>query len=191
MAQENPQVRRSLDEVEKAHRDVRNLLLQVMDDGMLTDAMGRTVSFKNAIVVMTSNAGSGEDRKGGLGFLPQERFLLALRQLFSPEFLGRIDCVACFTRLGLPELTEIARRQLEKLCARASAHGLRLSIAPGAAEAAARQAREIRHLLQTCVQTPLADALLSGAAAGNRVVAAREGKLVVTVTGDDRTETGK
>ena len=190
-----------LDEVEKAHRDVRNLLLQVMDDGMLTDAMGRTVSFKNAIVVMTSNAGSGEDRKGGLGFLPQEaseRFALALRQLFSPEFLGRIDCVACFTRLGLPELTEIARRQLEKLCARANVHGLRLSIAPGAAEELARQAlsssggaREIRHLLQTCVQTPLADALLSGAAAGNRVVAAREGKLVVTVTGDDRTETGK
>ena len=190
-----------LDEVEKAHRDVRNLLLQVMDDGMLTDAMGRTVSFKNAIVVMTSNAGSGEDRKGGLGFLPQEaseRFALALRQLFSPEFLGRIDCVACFTRLGLPELTEIAHRQLEKLCARASAHGLRLSIAPGAAEAAARQAlsssggaREIRHLLQTCVQTPLADALLSDTLTGNRVVAAREGKLVVTVTGDDRTETGK
>ena len=190
-----------LDEVEKAHRDVRNLLLQVMDDGMLTDAMGRTVSFKNAIVVMTSNAGSGEDRKGGLGFLPQdasERFVLALRQLFSPEFLGRIDCVACFTRLGLPELTEIARRQLEKLCARANVHGLRLSIAPGAAEEAARQAlsssggaREIRHLLQTCVQTPLADALLSDTLTGNRVVAAREGKLVVTVTGDDRTETGK
>ena len=190
-----------LDEIEKAHRDVRNLLLQVMDDGMLTDAMGRTVSFKNAIVVMTSNAGSGEDRKGGLGFLPQEaseRFTLALRQLFSPEFLGRIDCVACFTQLGLPELTEIARRQLEKLCARANAHGLRLSIARGAAEEAARQAlsssggaREIRHLLQTCVQTPLADALLSDTATGNRVVAAREGKLVVTVTGDDRTETGK
>ena len=190
-----------LDEVEKAHRDVRNLLLQVMDDGMLTDAMGRTVSFKNAIVVMTSNAGSGEDRKGGLGFLPQEaseRFALALRQLFSPEFLGRIDCVACFTRLGLPELTEIARRQLEKLCARANVHGLRLSIAPGAAEELARQAlsssggaREIRHLLQTCVQTPLADALLSDTLTGNRVVAAREGKLVVTVTEDDRTETGE
>ena len=190
-----------LDEVEKAHRDVRNLLLQVMDDGMLTDAMGRTVSFKNAIVVMTSNAGSGEDRKGGLGFLPQEaseRFALALRQLFSPEFLGRIDCVACFTRLGLPELTEIARRQLEKLCARANAHGLRLSIAPGAAEEAARQAlsstggaRSIRHLLQTLVQTPLADALLLGATTQNRTVAVRDGKIVVTVTGDDRTETGK
>ena len=190
-----------LDEVEKAHRDVRNLLLQVMDDGMLTDAMGRTVSFKNAIVVMTSNAGSSEDRKGGLGFLPQEaseRFALALRQLFSPEFLGRIDCVACFTRLGLPELTEIARRQLEKLCARAGSHGLALSVEPGAAEELARQAlsssggaREIRHLLQTCVQTPLADALLSDTLTGNRVVAVREGKLVVTVTGDDRTETGK
>ena len=190
-----------LDEVEKAHRDVRNLLLQVMDDGMLTDAMGRTVSFKNAIVVMTSNAGSSEDRKGGLGFLAQEaseRFALALRQLFSPEFLGRIDCVACFTRLGLPELTEIARRQLEKLCARAGSHGLALSVEPGAAEELARQAlsssggaREIRHLLQTCVQTPLADALLSDTLTGNRVVAVREGKLVVTVTGDDRTETGK
>ena len=90
------------------------------------------------------------------------------------------------------------RRQLEKLCARAGSHGLALSVEPGAAEELARQAlsssggaREIRHLLQTCVQTPLADALLSGAAAGNRVVAAREGKLVVTVTGDDRTETGK
>ena len=77
-------------------------------------------------------------------------------------------------------------------------HGLRLSIAPGAAEEAARQAlsssggaREIRHLLQTCVQTPLADALLSDTLTGNRVVAVREGKLVVTVTGDDRTETGK
>lgn len=70
---------------------------------MLTDSMGRTVSFKNAIVVMTSNAGSGEDQKGGLGFLPQgekARFTLALRQLFSPEFLGRIDCVACFEKLG-------------------------------------------------------------------------------------------
>ena len=190
-----------LDEVEKAHRDVRNLLLQVMDDGILTDAMGRTVSFKNAIVVMTSNAGSGEDRKGGLGFLPQEaseRFTLALRQLFSPEFLGRIDCVACFTQLGLPELTEIARRQLEKLCARANAHGLRLSIAPGAAEELARQAlsssggaRGIRHLLQTLVQTPLADALLLGAATQNQTVAVREGKLVVMVTGGDRTETEK
>ena len=62
-----------LDEIEKAHRDVRNLLLQVMDDGVLTDSMGRTVSFKNAIVVMTSNAGSGEDQKGGLAFLPQGR----------------------------------------------------------------------------------------------------------------------
>lgn len=96
-----------LDEIEKAHRDVRNLLLQVMDDGVLTDSMGRTVSFKNAIVVMTSNAGSGEDQKGGLGFLPQgekARFTLALRQLFSPEFLGRIDCVACFEKLGLRSL---------------------------------------------------------------------------------------
>ena len=118
-----------LDEIEKAHRDVRNLLLQVMDDGVLTDSMGRTVSFKNAIVVMTSNAGSGEDQKGGLGFLPQgetARFTLALRQLFSPEFLGRIDCVACFEKLGPAELTQIAKRQLEALSKRAKSRGLTL-----------------------------------------------------------------
>ena len=154
-----------LDEVEKAHRDVRNLLLQVMDDGMLTDAMGRTVSFKNAIVVMTSNAGSSEDRKGGLGFLAQEaseRFALALRQLFSPEFLGRIDCVACFTRLGLPELTEIARRQLEKLCARAGSHGLALSVEPGAAEELARRARNPPSAANLC-----ADAACRRAAIGH------------------------
>ena len=98
---------------------------------------------------------------------------------------------------GLPELTEIARRQLEKLCARAGSHGLALSVEPGAAEELARQAlsssggaREIRHLLQTCVQTPLADALLSDTLTGNRVVAVREGKLVVT-TRFPVSETGK
>ena len=188
-----------LDEIEKAHRDVRNLLLQVMDDGVLTDSMGRTVSFKNAIVVMTSNAGSGEDRKGGLGFLPQsatERFTLALRQLFSPEFLGRIDCIACFERLGLPELTEIARRQLAALSERAKRHGLALRTEPGAAQEIARQAlerpggaRNIRHLLQTLVQTPLSDALLSGTPPKALRILAREGKIVVSVTDGDRLET--
>ena len=190
-----------LDEIEKAHRDVRNLLLQVMDDGMLTDSMGRTVSFKNAIVVMTSNAGSGEDQKGGLGFLPQgetARFTLALRQLFSPEFLGRIDCVACFEKLELPELTEIARRQLEAICGRAKSRGLTLEVASGAAEEIARQAmekpggaRNIRHLLQTLVQTPLSDALLSGTPPKALQILAREGKIVVSVTDGDRAETGE
>ena len=158
------------DEIEKAHRDVRNLLLQVMDDGMLTDAMGRTVSFKNAIIVMTSNAGSAEDQKGGLGFLPQgqsERFTLALRQIFSPEFLGRIDCIACFEKLGQNELAQIAQRQLEQLRLRAEKRGVRLCVQAGAAEEFARLAlktpggaRNIRHLLQRLVQTPLSDLLL-------------------------------
>ena len=189
-----------LDEIEKAHRDVRNLLLQVMDDGMLTDSMGRTVSFKNAIVVMTSNAGSGEDQKGGLGFLPQgetARFTLALRQLFSPEFLGRIDCVACFEKLGPAELTQIAKRQLEALSKRAKSRGLTLEVASGAAEEIARQAmekpggaRNIRHLLQTLVQTPLSDALLSGTPPKALQILAREGKIVVSVTDGDRAETG-
>ena len=188
-----------LDEIEKAHRDVRNLLLRVMDDGVLTDSMGRTVSFKNAIVVMTSNAGSGEDQKGGLGFLPQgetARFTPALRQLFSPEFLGRIDCVACFEKLGPAELTQIAKRQLEAICGRAKSRGITLEVASGAAEEIARQAlenpggaRNIRHLLQTLVQTPLSDALLSGTPPKALRILAREGKIVVSVTDGDRSET--
>ena len=157
--------------------------------------------LKNAIVVMTSNAGSGEDQKGGLGFLPQgetARFTLALRQLFSPEFLGRIDCVACFEKLELPELTEIARRQLEAICGRAKSRGLTLEVASGAAEEIARQAmekpggaRNIRHLLQTLVQTPLSDALLSGTPPKALQILAREGKIVVSVTDGDRAETGE
>ena len=190
-----------LDEIEKAHRDVRNLLLQVMDDGILTDAMGRTVSFKNAILVMTSNAGSGEDQKSGLGFLPQgekDRFTLALRQVFSPEFLGRIDCVAFFDRLGLEELTEIAERQLKNLAERAKTRAIELSAAPGAAQTLAAKAlaspggaRNIRHLLQTLVQSPLADALLAESAGGRWAVLARGGEIYVERVRDAQPEIQK
>ena len=124
------------------------------------------------------------------------RFTLALRQLFSPEFLGRIDCVACFERLELPELTEIAKRQLEAICGRAKSRGLTLEVASGAAEEIARQAlenpggaRNIRHLLQTLVQTPLSDALLSGEPPRALQILAREGEIVVSVTDGDRSET--
>ena len=165
-----------LDEMEKAHRDVQNLLLQVMDDGILTDSMGRTVSFKNALIVMTSNAGSKEDVKGGLGFISQAedtRLTGVLRQIFSPEFLGRIDCIAFFARLGLPELTEIARLQLEKLCARASSRGIRLTAEREVSEILAQRAlhdpsgaRSIRHLLQEQIETPLSEFLLTDDASG-------------------------
>ena len=190
-----------LDEIEKAHRDVTNLLLQVMDDGILTDSMGRTVSFRNALIVMTSNAGSSEDVKGGLGFAAQsERNLMdgVLRRIFSPEFLGRIDCVACFEKLALPELTEIARRQLEVLCRRAAEHGAALTVKPGAAELLAQQAlreasgaRSIRHQLQNCVQTPLSELLLRETTAGQWYVAARGTQIAVERAEESEAENKK
>ena len=183
-----------LDEIEKAHPDVRNLLLQVMDDGILTDAMGRTVSFRDALIVMTSNAGSLETGREGLGFLPQTdegRFDAALRQIFSPEFLGRVDCVACFSRLGLSELTQIARRQLQALCERAQESGITLHAQPEAAQALAAQAlkspggaRSIRHALQTLVQTPLSELLLENNTAGSWSVCVRNGAVCVARTAE-------
>ena len=187
-----------LDEIEKAHRDVRNLLLQVMDDGILTDSMGRVVSFKNAIVVMTSNAGSGADVKNGLGFAAQgeaDRFERALRQIFSPEFLGRIDAVACFSRLGLAELTKIAQNELAALAARAAGCGVTLSIGPGAAQALAERslhdpsgARAIRRLLQEQVLTPLSELLLSETEHEARVLTVRGGAFVLLRAGEQTPE---
>lgn len=161
-----------LDEIEKAHRDVTGLLLQILEDGILTDSVGRTVDFKNTMVVMTSNAGSGQMGKPGLGFTPPERGAReagALREHFSVELLGRIDCVAQFERLRLAELTQIAAQQLHGAAERAARQGLHLELADDAARVLARQceredsgARSLRHRIQTLVEEPAAELLLRG-----------------------------
>jgi len=161
------------DELEKAHRDVTGVLLQILEDGILTDALGRTIDFKNTVVVMTSNIGSGQTGRGGLGFKPDtdtERTKSLLRASFSVEFLGRIDCVAVFKRLCTEDLEKIAARQLEMTAGRAEKQGLRLLPEPSAAAwlAACCQkedsgARSLRHKIQTLVEEPLAEYLLSGA----------------------------
>jgi ATP-dependent Clp protease ATP-binding subunit ClpC len=105
-----------LDELEKAHRDVTGLLLQILEDGILTDSLGRTVDFKNTMIVMTSNLGSGQAGKPGLGFTPgtaEDRTRGVLREAFSVEFLGRIDCIAVFRALTRENLCAIARKQLD------------------------------------------------------------------------------
>ena len=99
------------DELEKAHRDVCSILLQIMEDGVLTDTMGRAVDFKNTMIIMTSNLGNGEQSRGGLGFVPtgrDERIQACLRAHFPAEFLGRIDCVAVFRPLDEADLSGIA-----------------------------------------------------------------------------------
>ena len=158
-----------LDEIEKAHRDISGILLQVMEDGMLTDSNGRTVDFKNTLLVMTSNLGSSNSCRGALGFdaADEDQSLRALREHFSPEFLGRIDCIAGFKPLGVEELGKIAEMELEKLQQRARKQslsitwdkelphdiGTRVCGSPGGA-------REIRRLLQSELEAPLADLLL-------------------------------
>ena len=159
-----------LDEIEKAHRDVCGILLQVMEDGILTDSTGRSVDFRNTLLVMTSNLGSRELGKGALGFNNQvgELPTQALRDFFSPEFLGRIDCIAPFRPLGEAELSQIARQQLSALRQRAEQQQLSLQVTAELPQSLAKRAlrsrsgaREIRRLIQTELEAPLASHLLS------------------------------
>ena len=158
------------DELEKAHRDVTGILLQLLGDGILTDSLGRTVSFKNAIVVMTSNLTGTQTGKPGLGFTPDcedVRAQTVLREAFSPEFLGRIDCVTTFRPLTAADLGAIARLQLRQLTERLQKQNVTLTAAPDLPECLGTLcahdpggARSLRRRLQTLVEGPAAELLL-------------------------------
>ena len=175
-----------LDELEKAHPDVAGILLQIMEEGCLTDSGGRRVSFRNAIVVMTSNVG-GEVKGDGLGFRPAGRegeLDAALRQAFTPEFLGRLDRVVYFSALGKDAVEAIARKYLGQLLARAAAQGLQLQLPKELAAELAKDcrggsgARQLRRLVQERVEGPLACFLLQCSRRPSRVRARwEEGKL--------------
>jgi len=156
-----------LDELEKAHPDVTGILLQIMEEGVLTDSTGRRVSFQNAIVVMTSNVG-GEIRSDGLGFQPTGRegeTEAALRKTFTPEFLGRVDQIVCFRPLSDGAMEDIARKYLTQLRQRGQAAGVQLQL-PEELAAMLRcrsgkgGARQLRRLVQERVEGPLAAFLL-------------------------------
>ena len=181
-----------LDELEKAHRDVTGLLLQILEDGILTDSLGRTVDFKNTMVVMTSNLGSGESVKNGVGFTPgsaQDRTKRILRQAFPAELLGRIDCITTFRPLSQDDLAEIARRQLRQMVQRAALRGLELEISeevcPYLAALCSRDdsgARSVRHRIQDMVETALSERLLQKDAPRRLTVAADENGISVLET---------
>ena len=157
------------DELEKAHRDVLALLLQILEDGRLTDSQGRTADFRNALIVMTANAGE-DGPKAAAGFArsgQSERD--RLRGRFSPELLGRMDAIVRFRPLDAGVLTRIAAKQLRQVLLRAEAEGLRVSVRgePAARLGAAcagdpAGARALRHRIQDSVETPLAELLLRG-----------------------------
>ena len=157
-----------LDELEKAHPDVTGLLLQIMEEGVLTDSTGRRVSFRNALVVMTSNLG-GEQRSEGLGFQPQGKtgqVRQAVEKHFPPEFLGRLDKIICFSALDCADVAGIAGKYLEQLRQRADAAGFQLQLpdelAAQLGKESCRQggARHLRHLVQEQVEAPLSVFLL-------------------------------
>jgi ATP-dependent Clp protease ATP-binding subunit ClpB len=161
-----------MDEIEKAHRDVFNVLLQVLDDGRLTDGHGRTVDFSNTIVVMTSNIGSqaildlaeeGDEEE------IRRTALEALRQRFLPEFLNRIDEIVVFHPLDRQDIRKIVDLQLEKLTKQMDEHGYRLVVSDNAKTLLANEgydpmygARPMRRVIQNRLQNSLANAILSG-----------------------------
>ena len=175
-----------LDEMEKAHPDVAGILLQIMEEGVLTDSTGRKVSFQNAVVVMTCNVG-GQIRSDGLGFQPcgqSERTTEELKKRFSPEFLGRLDKIVVFHPLSRESLTQIAAQQLNTLCVRARVSGMELELPKELADhlaglcANSDGARQIRHLIQDRVEAPLSLYLLqSGKGSGKIRGVWKEGQL--------------
>ena len=175
-----------LDELEKAHPDVLGLLLQIMEEGELTDSTGRRVSFKNAIVVMTSNAG-GQIRGEGLGFCAGGRELelgKAVTEFFSPEFLGRLDGVIPFRPLEDGAMEAIAWKYLRQLQDRVKTMGTQLLLPPELAAQLGQRcrgkegARQLRRLIQKEVEGPLAGYLLRCSRRPTRVRVKMEGKEI-------------
>jgi ATP-dependent Clp protease ATP-binding subunit ClpB len=159
-----------LDEVEKAHQEVFDILLQVLDDGRLTDGQGRTVDFRNTILVLTSNLGSQFIADPALDeAAKQEAVMSVVRSTFKPEFLNRLDDVILFDALSTEELTEIVDLQVAMLARRLADRRLTLTVTPGAREWLAVTgfdpvygARPLRRLIQSAIGDKLAKALLAG-----------------------------
>ena len=159
------------DEIEKAHPDVFNVLLQILDDGRLTDGQGRTVDFRNAVLIMTSNLGSPYivEHQGADWAVVEEKVREVLRQSFRPEFLNRIDETLVFRPLGREELVHVVGMQLERLSALARERRVELEVTPAARRRIsdagydpAFGARPIKRAIQQLVSDPLAMAFLEG-----------------------------
>ncbi len=184
-----------LDEIEKAHPDVFNVLLQVLDDGRMTDGLGRTVDFKNALIVMTSNIGSHHIREAAeRGVLTEDerqrvldRVMADLKAAFRPEFLNRLDDIVVFNNLTREDLERIVDIQMERVKRRLQERGLTLDLTPAARAWLAREgydpvygARPLRRVIEKRLLNPLAQALLEGRF--------REGTTVTVNAGEEGLE---
>ncbi len=186
------------DEIEKAHPDVFNVLLQILDDGRLTDSKGRVVDFKNTVLIMTSNLGSREIQAGAENPLVdrdiRKDVLQVLRDHFKPEFLNRIDDIVVFDQLTKDQIGEIIDVQLEKLRKNLEDRGIALELDASARDLIVQEgydpiygARPLKRAIQTLVQNPLAVSLLKGDIAGGQTIRVKaengEMKFTPTATG--------
>ncbi len=161
------------DEIEKAHTDVFNILLQLLDEGRLTDSHGRTVNFKNTVIIMTSNIGSqllfdGIDAKGQIPETIRRQVMQTLRAQFRPEFLNRVDDIVIFKPLTFDEIVKIADLQIRELGQRLAERRLTISLTDAAKQFTARNgfdpvfgARPLKRFIQQDIETPIARLLLS------------------------------
>jgi ATP-dependent Clp protease ATP-binding subunit ClpC len=191
------------DEIEKAHPEVWNALLQILDDGRMTDGQGNVVDFRNTILIMTSNLGTEYVRKGGtLGFLQKtssdddreshEKVEKALKGAFRPEFLNRIDEIIMFSPLSLDEMGQIVRLQMKEVQDRLNEYGITVELSDAACNWLAREgydpafgARPLRRAIQKYVESPLSVELLSHKfGAGTKVLVEVENEKIIFHTSD-------
>jgi len=184
------------DEIEKAHHDVFNALLQILEDGRLTDAQGRTVDFKNTVIIMTSNIGSAHlvesiTAEGVIGHVTRESVLSDLRHHFRPEFLNRVDDIVLFKPLTLEEIEQIVDLQVEDLRRRLKDRHIRLELIGGAREFIAKAgydpvygARPLKRYIQRGLETRIGRAIVAGEAPdGSTItVSVRDDELTVDAT---------
>lgn len=181
------------DEVEKAHKDVFNILLQVLDDGRLTDGQGRTVDFKNTLIILTSNLGADaltDHLEGDLTPHMRDQVMMAVKQAFRPEFLNRLDEILIFHRLSRSNMAQIVKIQLQNLESRLAERKITLSLDAEALQWLAEAgfdplygARPLKRVIQRTLQDPLALKLLDGTLSeGSKITVScdREGLVIKT-----------
>jgi ATP-dependent Clp protease ATP-binding subunit ClpC len=176
------------DEVEKAHPDVMNMLLQILEEGRLTDSLGRQVDFRNTVIILTSNLGFDYDKQGqGLGFAREtasedfnrlrDRMINAAKQIFKPELLNRFDDLIVFKKLDRADIVQILDVELSKLRQRLDTKAITLELNKEAIDLLATKgfdpslgARPLRRTVERMIEDPLAEQLLSGDFAGSTIV---------------------
>jgi ATP-dependent Clp protease ATP-binding subunit ClpC len=186
------------DEIEKAHPDVMNMLLQIMEDGHLTDSLGRKVDFRNCLVIMTSNIGAESVRKGpGLGFAPEKeshsytemkgKLLEEAKRAFKPEFMNRLDDIIVFRNLNREDMSQIVHLEVTKIKKRMKYKDVEIQLTPAAVEFLIEKgydpqfgARPLRRAVEKYLQDPLAEEILRGTIKPSETVEAEVGdnKLV-------------